>query len=193
MSAPGGGTFIGISWSSDSARLAVTEVPQEMMTGPLSIHLIDVESGAQSTPYETDGACCRHFNVPLVATGDGVRLALTPIPICAARSPFRPTAAALCRSSARSLPWAGSPSAEQRRCLGFERSRRATSSSASVPLVPPTSEGRVAGTGRADGYRWRYPTEKMGRISALGLPNCSARDTQGPSRSPTLSVGYRHL
>jgi WD40 repeat protein len=76
-SAPGGGTFIGISWSSDSARLAVTEVPQEMMTGPLSIHLIDVESGAQSTPYETDGACCRHFSVATwSADGQTLRLAL---------------------------------------------------------------------------------------------------------------------
>ena len=57
--APDGGTFIGISWSSDSTRLAVTEVMQEMMTGPLAIHVVDVESGAQMTPYETDGTCCR--------------------------------------------------------------------------------------------------------------------------------------
>ncbi|HEX2765636.1 MAG TPA: hypothetical protein VHR55_03230 [Candidatus Limnocylindria bacterium] len=56
-------TFVGISWSSDSARIAVTEVPRAQMTAPLSVHVVDLEAGTDATAFTTDGVCCRQFTV----------------------------------------------------------------------------------------------------------------------------------
>lgn len=53
-----GSTFIGVSWSPDSARIAVTEVPTQMLTGPLSVQVVDVADGTSTTAYRTDEACC---------------------------------------------------------------------------------------------------------------------------------------
>lgn len=73
-----GFTYIDVSWSPDSARIAVTEVPTQMMTGPLSVELIDVTDGTTTTAYRTDGECCvngRFVSATWFPEGDRLRLA----------------------------------------------------------------------------------------------------------------------
>ena len=73
-----GFTFIGVSWSPDSGRIAVTEVPTQMMTGPLSVQVVDVADGTTTTAYRTDGECCvdgRLVAATWFPEGDRLRLA----------------------------------------------------------------------------------------------------------------------